>query len=327
MKPPYDITHIILKYYGEITESLGQAKSLLLVKPEAKLRRQNRIKTIHSSLAIEGNTLNIDQITAIIENTPVIGPEKDIQEVLNAIKVYDSLPSFEAYSVTDFLKAHKIFMNKLLNNPGEYRKQQVGIMKGREVKHIAPGHNMVPGLMDDLFSYLKKDKDLSIIKSCVFHYETEFIHPFEDGNGRMGRLWQTRILMKTNPLFEYVPIEETIKNHQKEYYDILERCDNKGNSTEFIEFMLKVINKTLKETIDKSKVPNKDYGIRSDYALSKLDDWFDRKDYMTINKGISSATASRDLKKLIEDGKIIAKGRGRMTIYKKLVSNNHLEQT
>ncbi len=317
MKPPYKITNSILKYYGEINELLGKAKSLLLIKPEAKLRKQNRIKTIHSSLAIEGNTLNIDQITAIIENIRVLGPQKDLQEVQNAIKVYDLLSAYEVYSINDFLKAHKILMSKLVNTPGEFRKSQVGIMKGSEVKHITPGYKMVPGLMDELFRYLKQDEDLDIIKSCVFHYETEFIHPFEDGNGRMGRLWQTRILMNVNPLFEYVPIEETIKNNQEEYYKTLENCDNKGESTEFIELMLNIINKTLNETLNETKVPNKDYIKRGEYALSRLDDWFDRKEYMRINKDISTATASRDLKQLVEDGKVVANGVGRMTMYKK----------
>ena len=259
MKPPYEITNNILKYYGEITEALGTAKSLLLIKPEAKLRKENRIRTIYASLAIEGNTLTLDQITAIIENNRVICPKKDIQEVENAIKVYEALSTFDVYSIDDFLKAHSILMDKLLPNLGEFRNKQVGIMKGSHVKHIAPSHDMVPGLVKDLFKYLKKDKDLDIIKSCVVHYEIEFIHPFEDGNGRIGRLWQTRILMETNPLFEYVPIEDTIKNNQAEYYSVLEKCDNKGESTEFIEFMLKIINQTLRETIKKAKIPNIDF--------------------------------------------------------------------
>ncbi len=318
MKPPYEITQKILKYYGEITEALGQVKSLLLIKPEAKLRRENRIKTIYSSLNIEGNTLDIEQITAIIDQKHVIGPKKDIIEVQNAIIAYDTISKLKPYSVNDFLKAHGLLMNNVLSNPGEFRKKQVGIIKGNDVKHIAPGYEMVSGLMNDLFKYIKRDKDLNIIKSCVFHYEMEFIHPFEDGNGRIGRLWQTRILMETNPIFEYIPIEDTIRNNQKEYYQILKKCDNTGKSTDFIEFMLVVINETLRKTIKNAKIPNIDYKKRTKNALSHIDDWFDRKDYMTLNKGISSATASRDLKQLLKEGKIEAKGTGRMTIYKKI---------
>ncbi|MBN1620840.1 Fic family protein [candidate division WOR-3 bacterium] len=315
MKPPYEITKSILKCYGEIKEILGQTKSLLLVKPEAKLRKQNRIKTIYSSLAIEGNTLDMKQITAIIDNKRIIGPKKDVIEVKNAIKAYNELSKYNSHSRKDFLKAHSLLMNNLIKRPGEYRRRQIGIVKGTEVKHIAPGYNMIPKLIDDLFHYLKKDIDLDIIKSCVFHYEVEFIHPFEDGNGRIGRLWQTRILMDANPLFEYVPIEDTIKKNQQDYYRVLENCDNKGNSTEFIEFMLDIINQTLKDTIKKTKALNIDYKKRTEYALSELKDWFDRKDYLTLNKGISSATASRDLKRLLEEGKIVSKGSGRMTLY------------
>jgi Fic family protein len=318
MKPPYEITTRILLLYGQITEALGLCKSLLLVKPEARLRKQNRIKTIYSSLAIEGNTLDIEHVTALIENTKVLGPKKDILEVQNAIRAYDLLPEFNPFSIDDFLKAHKVLMEGLVESSGQFRKKQVGILKGSEVQHVAPGYSMVPGLMNDLFEYIRKDTDIDIIKSCVFHYEMEFIHPFEDGNGRMGRYWQTRLLMQVNPIFEYVPIEETIKNNQELYYKMLADADNTGKSTIFIEFMLEAINQTLRKTIDESNPGNIDYQKRADYALALLDDWFDRKKYMKINKGISSATASRDLKQLLEDGKIESSGAGRMTKYKKI---------
>lgn len=317
MKPPYEITNKILSLYGQITEALGICQSILLVKPEARLRKQNRIKTIQSSLAIEGNTLNIEHVTAIIENSPVIGPEKDILEVKNAIKAYEALNKFNPYKINDFLTVHNILMNGLVNNPGKFRKSQVGIIKGKEVSHIAPGYDMVPGLMNDLFEYLNKDSDLEIIKSCVFHYEMEFIHPFEDGNGRMGRYWQTRLLMNVNPIFEFVPIEKVIKENQEEYYKVLETSDSSGSLTIFIEFMLNVINKSLRETIAESTPTTSDYSKRVDYALSQLNDWFDRKEYLNICKGISTATASRDLKQLLEDGLVESTGSGRMMKYRK----------
>ncbi len=317
MKPSYEITHKILELYGRITEALGICQNLMLVKPEARLRKQNRIKTIHSSLAIEGNTLNIEHVTAIIENTPVIGPEKDILEVQNAIKAYDQLNAFKPYQIKDFLKAHKVLMHGLVATPGKFRNSQVGIFKGKQVTHIAPGYNMVPGLMNDLFEYLKNDNDLTIIKSCVFHYEMEFIHPFEDGNGRIGRYWQTRLLMKVNPIFEFVPIEKVIRDNQEEYYKALELSDSSGISTRFIEFMLGVISKSLHEMIDETKALIPDYTKRIEYALSVLTGWFDRKEYMKICKGISTATASRDLKQLLDDNKIEATGTGRMTRYRK----------
>ncbi len=317
MKPPYEITQKILELYGQITESLGVCKTLLLIKPEAKLRRQNRIKTIHSSLAIEGNTLDIEHVTSIIKNERVIGPQKDIIEVKNAIQVYDQLNELKPYSIKDFLKAHEVMMNGLVENYGKFRKSQVGIMKNGEVSHIAPGYDMVPGLMKDLFEYLKKDSDLDIIKSCVFHYEMEFIHPFKDGNGRMGRYWQTRLLMEVNPIFEFVPIEKVIKDNQEEYYKVLEESDRTGSSTKFIEFMLVAINTSLKEIIDETKIPNADYKRRTEQALSELEDWFDRKEYMKVCKGISTATASRDLKQMLEEEIIESTGTGRMTKYRK----------
>jgi len=318
MKPPYDITNRILLIYGQITEALGVCKSLLLVKPEARLRKQNRIKTIHSSLTIEGNTLDIEHVTALLENKRIIGPKKDILEVHNAIRAYEQLSIFDPYSMDDFLKAHKILMNGLVESAGQFRKTQVGVIKGSEFQHVAPSYSMVPGLMNDLFDYIRKDTDIDIIKSCVFHYEMEFIHPFEDGNGRMGRFWQTRLLMKVNPIFEYVPIEETIKTNQEQYYKTLADADNTGKSTIFIEFMLESINQSLRKTIDESTPRNIDYQKRTEFALALLNDWFDRKEYMKINKGISTATASRDLKQLLEEGKIESSGEGRMTKYKKI---------
>jgi len=317
MKPPYEITNKILSLYGQITEALGICQSILLVKPEAKLRKQNRIKTIHSSLAIEGNTLNIEHVTALIENTHVVGPKKDILEVQNAIKAYEQLNDYKPKQLKDFLKAHYVLMNGLINNPGKFRKSQVGILKGKEVSHIAPGYDMVPGLMNDLFEYLKNDPDLEIIKSCVFHYEMEFIHPFEDGNGRMGRYWQTRLLMNVNPIFEFVPIEKIIRDSQEEYYKVLVTSDNSGTSTVFIEFMLYVINKSLRETIAESTPTTLDYTKRVEYALSQLHDWFDRKEYIGICKGISTATASRDIKQLLQDGLIESSGLKRMMKYRK----------
>ncbi|HLZ18119.1 MAG TPA: Fic family protein [Smithellaceae bacterium] len=317
MKPPYEITHKIVYLYGQITEALGMCKSLLLEKPDAKLRRQNRIKTIHSSLAIEGNTLNLDHVTAIMDHKHVIGPRKDIIEVQNAVKAYEQLTRFHPFSVSDFLKAHQILMRGLVEQAGHFRTKQVGIINGDEVRHVAPGYDKVPDLMRGLFDYLQNDSDLDIIKSCVFHYEVEFIHPFEDGNGRMGRYWHTRLLMKVNPLFEYVPVEEAIKNHQAAYYDALAKSDRAGMSTMFVEFMLEVINQSLRQTIDESRALNVNFQKRTEYALSKLNDWFDRKEYMKINKGISTATASRDLKQLLEKGIILSSGEGRMMKYMK----------
>jgi Fic family protein len=200
MKPTYKITGKILKLVASISEKIGEVNSVHLNKPPTELRKTNRIKTIHSSLEIEGNTLTIEQVTAIFENKRVAGPKKDILEVKNAIAVYDYLDKLNPYNFDSFCEANGILMNGLIESAGRIRSKSVGIVKGSEVAHIAPPVEMLNPLMNDLFDYLKNDDDLVLIKSCVFHYEMEFIHPFTDGNGRMGRLWQTLIL-KTLILF------------------------------------------------------------------------------------------------------------------------------
>src|SRR5690606_14445686 len=205
MNPPYIITSEILKLVTSISERIGEINAAHLYKPTTELRKKNRIKTIQSSLEIEGNTLSEEQITALLENKRVIAPKKDIVEVQNAIKVYEQLNQFNPYQLKDLEKAHAVLMNGLIDNAGKLRTINVGIVKGSKVEHIAPSGSMVKSLMNDLFTYLKKDKDLILIKSCVFHYEFEFIHPFIDGNGRMGRLWQTLLLMQQYPVIEYLP--------------------------------------------------------------------------------------------------------------------------
>ena len=192
MKPPYEVNSTILKFITSISEKIGEVNANYLDKQSPTLRKQNKIKTIHSSLQIEGNTLSEDQITALLENKRIIGPQKDVLEVLNAIKVYDSLEGFKSVSEKSFLNAHKILMSGLVPDSGKYRAKGVGIVQGSKVAHVAPPAENVPFLMKDLFSYLKSD-EITLIKSCVFHYEMKFIHPFLDGNGRMGRLWQTMI--------------------------------------------------------------------------------------------------------------------------------------
>jgi Fic family protein len=299
VKPPYDITLKILKLISSISEKIGEVNANYLNKQSPQLRKQNRIKTIHSSLQIEGNTLTEEQITALIENKRVIGPKKDVLEVLNAIMVYDKLEEYKFSSDKNFLKAHLELMNGLIESAGKYRKQAVGIVKGTKVEHIAPPHENVPHLMKDLFEYLKDCDELTLIKSCVFHYEMEFIHPFLDGNGRMGRLWQTLILMSEYPIFEFLPFETLISQTQDDYYKSLSLSDKSGKSTYFIEYMLEVIDKSLGSLLNYNNRILKDLD-RLEYFLKLGIKEFTRKDYMNIFKDISSATASRDLKKGIE---------------------------
>jgi Fic family protein len=313
-KPPYDITPKILVLLASISEKIGAINAHSLNKVNPELRKQNRIKTIQASLQIEGNTLNLEQVTAIINHKRIWGPEKDIQEVINAHKVYQELTSFNPHSSRDFLKAHKLFLFNLVEHPGKYRSKAVGIVKGNRIKHTAPPAKRVQELMKDLFHYLKNKDEIALIKSCVFHYELEFIHPFLDGNGRMGRLWQTLILMQSHPLFEYLPLETLIKDNQENYYKTLALCDQKGNSTLFIEFMFELIDQALAQVLESKNHTLKDRD-RLDSFVEEAPAIFTRKDYMLKYKNISSATASRDLKKGLELKYFRSKGDKNKTVY------------
>ncbi|PSR13683.1 MAG: cell filamentation protein Fic [Bacteroidetes bacterium] len=315
MNPPYELTTDIFRLVTKISEKLGEAKALHLDKPSPQLRKRNKIKKIHSSLKIEGNTLSEDQITAILENKRVIGSKQDILEVKNAIKVYGSLDQYDPKSAKSFLLAHKTLMNGLIEKAGQYRTENVGVVQGDKVAHLAPPSSNVDYLMGELFKYLKTTNELTLIKSCVFHYEMEFIHPFLDGNGRMGRLWQNLILLKEYSVFEYLPFETLISDNQQAYYDALGKSDKAGNSTAFIEYMLTIIDASLDDLLSFSNRPMK----RSDrlmYFKSLRKESFSRKDYMEVFKEISTATASRDLQEGVNLGVFKKEGDKRNTIYK-----------
>lgn len=316
MKPPYKITGKIQKLIASISEKIGEVNSVHLSKPPTELRKKNRIKTIHSSLEIEGNTLSIEQITAIIDNKRVVGPQKDILEVKNAILVYDYLDKLDPYSFDSFCKAHGILMDGLSEPAGRLRNKSVGIVKGSKLAHIAPPCEMLKPLMSDLFDYLKNDEDIVLIKSCVFHYEVEFIHPFIDGNGRMGRLWQTLILKNEYPIFEFLPIETLIKERQEQYYETLGRSDNTGESTVFIEFMLEIILETLNELLDSQNISLTSIDRINLFKSIIKDDFFTRKVYLKNFREISTATASRDLKYAVENGLVHKTGDKNRTKYR-----------
>ena len=315
MKPPYEINPKILNLITGISEKIGEVNASFLVQSTSSLRKQNQIKTIHSSLQIEGNTLTEQQITAILENKRVIGPSKDIKEVQNAIKVYEGILDFKFDSIKSFLKAHKDLMDGLIKNPRAFRKEGVGIVKGSKVKHLAPPAENVSYLMKDLFKYLKDEDEITLIKSCVFHYEMEFIHPFSDGNGRMGRLWQTVILMSKYPVFQDLPFETLISQTQEDYYRVLSICDKSGNSTVFIEYMLSVIHDALSQLISSAIAVKMTQNDRLEYFCSLNTDSFSRKDYMQVFKQLSSASASRDLKIGLEKGLFSKSGDKRLTTY------------
>lgn len=214
-----------------------------------QLRRNNRIRTIHASLAIENNSLTEKQVSTVIEGKPVLGSPREVKEVQNAILAYEEMPNWNSSSIDDLLRAHEILMRSLVDEAGKFRSTAVGIYKDKTLIHMAPPADRVPYLMQELLDWLDKTETHPLIVSCVFHYEFEFIHPFSDGNGRMGRLWQSLILSKWQPLLAHLPVETVVHQQQEQYYQALGACDKAGDSTLFIEFMLGAIKQAMSEVM------------------------------------------------------------------------------
>lgn len=244
--PPFTVSAEAINLIAEISGQVERYAIRLEQEDGLRLRKANRIKTIHSSLAIEGNMLSEDEVRDIMEGKTVVAPIRQIQEVKNAIKTYSLYPMLDAFKEKDMLRAHGLMMEALVDDAGHYRRGAVGVFGNRGLVHLAPPAERVPMLMSDLFSWLKHAKDHLLIRSCVFHYEFEFIHPFIDGNGRMGRLWQSLILGKLHPLFEHLPVENMVYANQQAYYEAITESTRQGQSGPFIDFMLNEIYKTLK---------------------------------------------------------------------------------
>lgn len=252
-KPPFSITSKMLASSISITEKLGKIRSFSSLKKMPILRKNNKIKSIHSSLAIEANSLSLHQIRDVIDGKLVLGPQREIQEVKNAYNAYSMISNLDAYSEKDLLKVHGIITYLINDDCGRYRNHAEGVFDGEKVIFVAPPSKMVSTLMKDLFDWLKNDNETPIlIKSCIFHYEFVFIHPFSDGNGRMARLWQNVLLSKWKSTFEYMPIESQIKKYQEDYYKSISACHINGNCNVFIEFMLKMIDEVLDELLESS---------------------------------------------------------------------------
>jgi len=245
--PPYTITDKTVNLISEITEILTRLTINDKMNQNPKLRRDNRIRTIHASLAIENNSLSLDQVTDIINGKRILGAPNEICEVKNAFEAYERLLQMNPRSIKDMLAAHKVLMKELTKEEGTFRSGGVGIFAGETLVHMAPQADLVPQLISELMDWTKKAEVHPLIKSCVFHYEFEFIHPFMDGNGRMGRMWQTLLLYKWKPLFGWLPIETLIRERQDEYYKVLGECDHKADSGMFIEYLLTAIYDALNE--------------------------------------------------------------------------------
>jgi Fic family protein len=318
MKPPYTISPSILNLVASISLKIGEASAHYLDKKSPQLRKANRIKTIQATLGIEGNTLSESQVQAIDEGKLLLGFERDQKEVQNAIALYARWDEFDPSKRASFLNAHLLLMQGLVRNPGEYRNRSVGITKGKTLTHIAPPAERVSYLMDDLFDYVARDPDLLLIKSCIFHYELEFIHPFLDGNGRMGRFWQSLLLSKSHPIFEFLPFETIIAASQSAYYQALAKSDACGQSTPFIEYMLGVLDQSLANLLNTTNVVLSETERIEYFIFIGMKD-FSRKDYQRVFKNLSTATASRDLKKGVELVLFSTYGERNATRYRVLV--------
>ena len=247
-RPPFHMTDRITNLTAAICELLGQIKILSNGKFSPYLRKENRIRTIHSSLAIEHNSLSLEQVTAIIDGKRILGNPVEIKEVKNAYTTYEMMLTLDPFSVDDLLKAHEAMMKELISENGRFRSGGVGVFNGKALVHMAPPANMVPGQIQDLFSWYKASEIHPLIRSAIFHYEFEFIHPFADGNGRMGRMWHSLLLGRWNEIFYWLPVEDLIRSRQEEYYKALGKSDRDADSSAFVEFLLQVILDTLQNT-------------------------------------------------------------------------------
>ena len=312
----------------EISRVLGILE--FSVKSELKLRKENRIKSIHSSLAIENNSLTEKQVTDIIDGKRVLGDPKEIREVKNAYDAYEEILTLDPYRQKDFLKAHRLLTAGIVNEAGKYRSRDIGIFDEiGNVVHMGARPQYLQALMDDLFAWGKNDNTPELIKSCVFHYEIETIHPFADGNGRMGRLWQTVILANWNPIFAWIPIETLIYENQRDYYKVLEQVDQETNSDRFIEFMLAIILKTLKSYLNVNSDLEQKIDIPKGLTDSEAKTYVLVTKYLTEHESINTtvtakliqksvATARKHLAKFVSLGLLVTQGSNKNRSYHKV---------
>ena len=313
-KPPFEITNQIISDVAEIAELMGKFSVTNQLSTNPTLRRSNRIRTIHGSLAIEQNTLSLEQVTAVLDGKQVLAPPKDIAEVKNAYEIYERLDQLDPYSVDDLLTAHGILTRGLVEESGQFRSRPVGVVDRQgNILHFGTLPQYVPDLVMELLEWVKTSQVHMLIRSCVFHYELELIHPFADGNGRVGRLWHTLLLSRWNPVFAWLPVESIIHDRQQEYYAAINASNEAGESTVFIEFMLSAIKASITETMEVSdEMMDEMSDGKMDKATQrwkKIEAYLKNHDYIMNADvrelcGVSSATANRILATLVENKKL-----------------------
>lgn len=310
-KPPFEITNQMIGYVAEIAELVGKLSAVSSLSANPTLRRSNRIRTIHGSLAIEQNTLSLEQVTAVLNGKHVLAPPKDIAEVKNAYEIYERLDELDPYSVDDLLTAHGIMTRGLVEESGIFRTRPVGVVDSEgHVLHFGTLPQYVPDLVMELLDWTKTSEVHMLIRSCVFHYELELIHPFADGNGRVGRLWHTLLLSKWNPTFAWLPVESIIHDRQQEYYAAINASNDAGESTEFIEFMLSAIKASLIDAIGVSDGMSDGKMDKATLRWKQIEKFLETNDFIMnadvrVLCGVSAATANRILSSFVTDGKLI----------------------
>lgn len=321
-KPPFEITNTMIHQVAEIAELVGKLTSTNQLSTNPTLRRINRIRTIHGSLAIEQNTLSLEQVTAVLNGKQVLASPKDIAEVKNAYEIYERLDELDPYSADDLLMAHGIMTQGLVKESGVFRSRPVGVVdqEGR-VLHIGTLPNYVPDLVMELLDWVKGSDIHMLIRSCVFHYELELIHPFADGNGRIGRLWHTLLLSKWNPAFAWLPVESMIHARQPEYYVAINTSNDAGESTVFIEFMLSAIKASLVDAISTSDGPSDESVDKATMRWKQIEEFLKKHPFIMNADiraicGVSAPTANRILAKRVAEGKLIKYHKGGHWVYK-----------
>lgn len=310
-KPPFEITNVIIDYVAEIAELVGRLTSTNQLSANPTLRRTNRIRTIHGSLAIEQNTLTLEQVTAVLNGKKVLAPPKDIAEVKNAYEIYERLDELNPYSVDDLLTAHGIMTWGLVDESGVFRSKPVGVVDQEgHVLHFGTLPQYVPDLVMELLDWVKNNDVHMLIRSCVFHYEFELIHPFADGNGRVGRLWHTLLLSKWNPAFAWLPVESIIHDRQQEYYAAINASNDAGESTVFIEFMLAAIKASLIDAISTSDEMSDGKMDKATMRWKQIEKFLETHEFIMnadvrVLCDVSAATANRLFAELAAEGKLV----------------------
>ena len=321
-KPPFEITNSILEKIAEIAELVGHVNATAGLSTNPTLRRTNRIRSIYSSLAIEQNTLSLEQVTAVLNGKRVIAPPKDIAEVKNAYEIYELMDTLNPYSVEDLLNAHAVMTRGLVEESGCFRSGPVGVVdKQGNILHFGTLPDYVPGLVNELLDWTRDCEYHILIKSCVFHYELELIHPFADGNGRIGRLWHTLLLTQWKPMFAWLPVESIIHDRQEEYYNAINQSNYDGESTTFIEFMLSAIKASLMDAINTIDAMSDGTIDKDTLRWMQIIKFLESHEFI-MNADVrsicdvSAATANRILAGLVESGKLIKYREGGHWAYK-----------